>query len=144
MMPSSAKPQCRIFLRTIAVVIALLTVLAALVAAALAPYYLSAHAAQTSLLALTALVTFAAVVWLGMRFCAGLWRTSNPIRFATLTSGALTVVSIGALCVLVVRPTPLHFTEVKPAEGAVVRFCRQASDTAHDSSTAAEYFGFKS
>ena len=116
-MPTIANSRL-IVARTIAVIIALVAILVALIAGILAPYYLSVHIVQTSLLALAALVTFAAVAWLGMRLCAALWRTKNPRRFATLTSSALTFGFFGALYLLVLRPTPLHFTEVKPSVGA--------------------------
>ena len=69
---SSAKPPRRILLRTIAVIIALLAVVAALIAGVLAPYYVSTHIAQTLLLTLAALVTFAVIAWLGMRLSAAL------------------------------------------------------------------------
>ena len=117
-MPPLGKSSSRIVVRTIAGIVAILAALAAAVAGILAPYLLSAHVAKTSVLALLAVVTFGAIAWLGMRFCAGLWRTISPARFATLTSGALTVVFIAVLYLLVLRSTPLHFTEVKPAEGA--------------------------
>lgn len=77
-MPSSAKPSRRILLRTVAVIIVLLAILAAFVAAVLAPYYLSVHIAQTSLLTLAALVTFGLIAWLGMHLGARATRTSYP------------------------------------------------------------------
>ena len=117
-MPPLGKSSSRIVVRTIAGIVAILAAFAAAVAGILAPYLLAAHVAKTSVLALLAVVTFGAIAWLGMRFCAGLWRTISPARFATLTSGALTVVFIAVLYLLVLRSTPLHFTEVKPAEGA--------------------------
>src|ERR1700722_4705055 len=117
-MMSSAKPPRRILLRTIAVIIALLAVVAALIAGVLAPYYLSTHIAQTSLLTLTALVTFAIIVWLGMRLSAALWRTNRPARLAAMTSGVLTAAFLSALYLLILRPTPPRYTDVIPADHA--------------------------
>lgn len=76
---------------------------------------MSVHIAQTSLLVLLALVTFAAVAWLGMRLCTALWRSLRPARFASVSAGALTVGFFVALYLLVLRPTPLHYSEVIPA-----------------------------
>jgi len=117
-MLSSAKPPRRILLRTIAVIIALLAVVAALIAGVLAPYYLSTDIAQTSLLTLTALVTFAVIAWLGLRLCAALWRTNRPARLAAMTSGVLTVAFLIALYLLILRPTPPRYTDVIPADHA--------------------------
>jgi pimeloyl-ACP methyl ester carboxylesterase len=97
--------------RTSAVIIALLTVLAALVAGILAPYYLSVHVVQTTLLVLLALVTFAAIAWLGMRLCATLWRTNSPARFASILCGLLTVAFFITLYSLVLRPRPFQYTQ---------------------------------
>ena len=118
MTPSSMRSRRRILLRITAVIVGLLTLAAALAAGILAPYCFSVRVATVSLLTLIAIASFGAIAWLGMRLCAALWRTQNPARFATLTSSALTFVFVGALYLLVLRPTPLHFTEVKPAEGA--------------------------
>jgi hypothetical protein len=56
---SANSPRC-ILLRTVALIIAPVTVFAALLAGVLAPYHLSVHIAQISLLALLAIGTFAA------------------------------------------------------------------------------------
>lgn len=118
MMPRSAKQPRRILLRTIAVVIALVAIVAALIVGILAPYYLSVHVAQTSLLTLTAIVTFAVITWIGLRLSAALWRTNRAARFATMTSGALSLVFFIALYVIVLRPLPLRYTDVIPADNA--------------------------
>jgi pimeloyl-ACP methyl ester carboxylesterase len=116
MTPSSAKPSRRILLRTVSVVVGLVAVLVALVAGTLAPYYFSAHVAQTSLLALTAIAAYGVVAWLGMRLGAALWRTNNPARFATASATALTVVFVVALYIIILRPLPLRYTDVVAAE----------------------------
>jgi hypothetical protein len=118
MMPSSAKPSRRILLRTVAVIMVLLAILAAFAAAVLAPYYLSAHIAQTSLLTLAALVTFGLIAWLGMHLGAVLWRTNRPARLAAMTSGVLTLVFFIALYLLVLRPVPPRYTDVIPGDNA--------------------------
>ncbi len=117
-MTHSSMPKRRTLRRIIAVIVGLLTLAAALIAGILAPYFLPVRVATVYLLTLLALVSFGAIAWLGMILCAALWRTKNPARLATLTSSALTLGFFGALYLLVLRPTPLHFTEVKPAEGA--------------------------
>jgi hypothetical protein len=118
MMLSSVKPPRRILLRTIAVIIALAAVVAALIAGILAPYYLSIHIAQTSLLTLIALVAFGVIAWLGMRLGAALWRTNKPARLAAMTSGVLTLVFLIALYFLILRPAPPRHTDVIPADNA--------------------------
>jgi pimeloyl-ACP methyl ester carboxylesterase len=118
MTPSSTQPARRVLLRITGFIVAFLTLAAALIAGILAPYYLSARFSTISLLTILAIAAFGVVAWLGTRVCAALWRTKHPARLATLTSGALTFGFFGALYLLVLRPTPLHFTEVKPAQGA--------------------------
>jgi pimeloyl-ACP methyl ester carboxylesterase len=118
MMPSSAKPSRRILRRTVAVIIVLLAILSAFVAAVLAPYYLSVHIAQTSLLTLAALVTFGLIAWLGMHLGAALWRTNRLARLAAMTSGVLTLVFFIALYLLILRPVPPRYTDVIPADNA--------------------------
>jgi pimeloyl-ACP methyl ester carboxylesterase len=108
----------RILLRITAVVAAILAISMALVAGILAPYYFSVHVAQVSLLTLTAVVSFGAIVWLGMRLCAALWRSLRPARFASMSAGALTVVFLIALYFLILRPQPLRYTDVIPAENS--------------------------
>jgi pimeloyl-ACP methyl ester carboxylesterase len=107
----------RVLLRISAVIIALLTILAALLAGILAPYYLSVRVAQTSLLTLLAIVTFAAIAWLGMRLCATLWRTNSPALFASISCGLLTVAFFVTLYSLVLRPMPLHYAETILPDG---------------------------
>lgn len=107
----------RIVVRVLAALIALVAMVAALIAAILAPYYLSIYVAQTALLVLSGIATFAAVAWLGMRLCAALWRSHGPVRFASMSSGVLTGAFSVALYLLVLRPNPLHFTEVIPVAG---------------------------
>jgi pimeloyl-ACP methyl ester carboxylesterase len=117
-MPSSAKPQRRIWLRIMAGVIALVAIVAALIAGILAPYYLSVYVAQTSLLTLAALVSFGVIAWLGVRLVAGLWHTTRPARHAAMTSGILTLIFLSALYFLILRPTPPHYTDAIPADNA--------------------------
>jgi hypothetical protein len=92
MMAVSAKPSRRILLRTVPVIIAAVAVIAALIAGILAPYYLSVHVVNTSLLTLLAVMAFGIIVWLGMCLCAALWRSVRPARFAAVCASALTVV----------------------------------------------------
>ena len=115
---SSMPSRRRTWLRVIGVSVGLLTLVAALIAGTLAPYYLSVRVATISLLTLLAIMTFAVIAWLGMTLCAVLWQMKNPARLATVAAGILTFCFVGALYLLVVRPTPLHLSEVRPAEGA--------------------------
>lgn len=116
MVPPSSNPPRRILLRATAVIIMFVAVVAALVAAALAPYYLSAHVPQTPLLALTALVSFGVIAWLGMRISAALWRTDKAARFASISASALTLLFFIALYFMILRPIPLRYTDAIPAE----------------------------
>jgi pimeloyl-ACP methyl ester carboxylesterase len=111
-------PPRRVVACIIAVITALVAVIAALAAGLLAPYYLSAHIAQTSFLTLTALLTFGVIAWLGMRLGAALWRMNNPARLAAMTSGVLTLVFLIALYFLILRPSPPRYTDVIPADNA--------------------------
>lgn len=108
----------RIWARITAVVIAPVAMLAALIAGVLLPYYLSVDLAQTWLLVLFGVLSFAAIAWLGMRLCAALWRAGNPTRLASVSAGLLTGAFLIALYFSVLRPVPLHMTEAIPAEGA--------------------------
>lgn len=108
----------RIGARTFAIVVAPVAMVFALVAGVLAPYFLSVVVARTALLVLCGALSFAASAWLGMRLCAALWRTKSPARFASITAGVFTGAFLVALYAFVLRPVPLHFTDVVAAEGA--------------------------
>lgn len=114
------KSPHRMLSRTKAIVIALFTLVAALVAGILAPYYLAIVVAQTALLSLVAILSFAIVAWLGLRASAVFWRARNPSRFSVVTSVVLAAVFFAMLYVSILRSHPLRYAEVLPAENAHV------------------------
>jgi pimeloyl-ACP methyl ester carboxylesterase len=105
-------------IRVGALVAALLAVSSAVLAAILAPYYLSPWVSRTWLLAAVSIAIFALIAWLGIRFVAGLWRTNKPSRFATISATVLTGMFFVALYLTILRPLPLRYTDVVPAENA--------------------------
>jgi pimeloyl-ACP methyl ester carboxylesterase len=115
---SSTQPSRPILRRIISVIVGVLTPLAALVAGIFAPYYLSVHIPETSLLTLASILVFAAIAWLGLRLGAALWRHKKPARVAAMGAGALSAIFLIALYLLILRPAPPRYTEVIPAENA--------------------------
>jgi pimeloyl-ACP methyl ester carboxylesterase len=118
MIDTSPKSPRRVLLRIAAVVIALLALLAALTAAIFSPYYAAVYISKTSFLVLIALVTFAAVAWLGVRLSAALWKADKAARLASISTGVLTLGLFVALYWVILRPLPLRYTNVVPAQNA--------------------------
>lgn len=102
--------------RGIAVVVFAATVVAALCAAGLVPYFLAARLTSIAFLAACSILSFAVIAWLGTRICSMVWRTLRPARFATISSGLLTTLFVVALYLLILRPTPLQLAETRPFE----------------------------
>lgn len=90
--------------RAFVVILLLLVLAAALCAAGLLPYLLSAWSASISLLVLTAISAFVLVTWGGSWLGALVWRAGQRTRFANMFSAALTAVFVIALYFAVLRP----------------------------------------
>jgi len=98
--------------RVAAVLIFLLAVGAAVGASLLTPYFLAALTANILLLTISAVASFALFTGVGTKlalFCLGTGR-----RLTATLSGLLTLIFLGWLYVLVLRPSASHFAEVVP------------------------------
>jgi len=90
----------------------LLAVGAAVGASLLTPYFLAALTANILLLTISAVASFALFTGVGTKlalFCLGTGR-----RLTATLSGLLTLIFLGWLYVLVLRPSASHFAEVVP------------------------------
>ncbi len=99
--------------RVAAVLIFLLAVGAAVGASLLTPYFLAALTANILLLTISAVASFALFTGVGTKlalFCLGTGRR----RLTATLSGLLTLIFLGWLYVLVLRPSASHFAEVVP------------------------------
>ena len=96
-----------------AVLIFLAAISAALAAGLLTPYFLAAATANIPLLTISAVISFALLTCLGTKLallCCE--KNSKSITFAI--SGLLTVIFLGCLYILVLRPSGSHFAEAIP------------------------------
>lgn len=91
--------------RAFAVILLLLVLAAALCAAGLLPYFLSAWSSSIPLLALTAICAFVLVTWGGGWLGALVWHAENRKKLANIFSAALTAAFVLALYFAVLRPT---------------------------------------
>jgi len=99
--------------RLAAVLIFLVAVCVGLAAGLLTPYFLAARTANILLLTISAVVSFALLTCIGMRLALLCWG-DNTKRFTLAISGLLTVVFLGCLFFLVLRPSGSHFAEPLP------------------------------
>jgi proline iminopeptidase len=96
--------------RLAAVLIFLLAVAVAVAAGLLAPYFLAARTANILLLTFIAVASFALLTFAGTKLALSCWGTDRRRLTATLT-GLLTVIFLGCLYILVLRPSGSHFAE---------------------------------
>lgn len=92
------------------------TVVAALVAALLAPYVLAAQSANITVLTLSSVASFALVAWIGLSGVALAWGSSAVRRPATMLSGVLSAVFLGGLYLTVLRSSASRIPAVTPYE----------------------------
>ena len=102
--------------RGLAVIICAVAAVAALAAAGLLPYYLAASTSRVGALALSSVLVFAAVAWLGAWLAALLWRAQKGSKFAAAFSGVLTASFAIALYLTILRPSHLHMTDIAAPE----------------------------
>ena len=99
--------------RVAAVLIFLVTTIAALAAGLITPYLFAARTANISLLTISALVSFALLTCVGTKFALHCWGDDKKgLTFAI--SALLTVIFLGCLYILVLRPSGSHFAEAIP------------------------------
>jgi proline iminopeptidase len=96
-----------------AVLIFLLAVAVAVAAGLLAPYFLAARTANILLLTFIAVASFALLTFAGTKLALSCWGTDRRRLTATLT-GLLTVIFLGWLYIVVLRPSGSHFAEAIP------------------------------
>jgi proline iminopeptidase len=99
--------------RLAAVLIFLLAVAVAVAAGLLAPYFLAARTANILLLTFIAVASFALLTFAGTKLALSCWGTDRRRLTATLT-GLLTVIFLGWLYIVVLRPSGSHFAEAIP------------------------------
>lgn len=99
--------------RVAAVLMFLVSIAVALAVSGLTPYFLAARTANIPLLALSAIACFTLLTWIGARLGLYCWGSTRT-RFAATMSGLLTVIFLGWLYVMVLRPSGSHFPEVIP------------------------------
>lgn len=99
--------------RVAAVLIFLVTIIAALAAGLLTPYFLAARTANIPLLTISAVVSFALLACVGTKLGLLCWRDDKK-RLPFAISGLLTVIFLGCLYILVLRPSGSHFAEAIP------------------------------
>ena len=99
--------------RVAAVLIFLVAIATALAAGLLAPYFLAAYRANILLLAVSAVASFAFLIWAGIKLGLSCWGAERK-RLATVMSGLLTVIFLGWLYVAILRPSGSNFAEVVP------------------------------
>jgi pimeloyl-ACP methyl ester carboxylesterase len=91
--------------RTIAAILLVLAIAAALCSGLLVPYFLATWLANIPLLVVIAIVSCFLVVWAGARMCARIWGAKRGASFATWMAGVLTLVSAVSLYWLILKPT---------------------------------------
>jgi len=100
--------------RVAAVLIFLITIVAALALGLLTPYFFAAQTANILLLTISALVSFAVLTWAGTKLALFCWGTGRRRLTASTLSVLLTIIFIGWLYVGVLRPSASHFSEAVP------------------------------
>jgi proline iminopeptidase len=91
--------------RTIAGILLIVAIVAALCAALWLPYFLARWWASIPLLAFVSVASYFLILWVGARFCARLWGARADARFATQATGVLTLVFAISLYWLILKPT---------------------------------------
>jgi pimeloyl-ACP methyl ester carboxylesterase len=91
--------------RTMAGILLIVAVAAALCAAILLPYFLAKWFATIPLLVFISIVSCFFIVWVGARVCSRLWGAGGGARFATQVAGVLTLVFAASLFWLILKPT---------------------------------------
>ncbi len=99
--------------RVAAVLIFLVTIIAALAAGLITPYLLAARTANIPLLTISAVVSFALLTCLGTKLSLLCWEDDKK-RLTFAIGGLLTVIFLGCLYILVLRPSGSHFAEAIP------------------------------
>lgn len=106
--------QFLFWVRRVATVLAfLVTLTAALVAGLFTPYFLAVRTANIPLLTISAVVSFALLTCAGTKLALLCWGGDKK-RPTLAISGLLTVIFLGCLYVLVLRPSGSHFAEAIP------------------------------
>jgi pimeloyl-ACP methyl ester carboxylesterase len=90
----------------IGVIILLVGVVIAVVAGILFAYFLAGWASSIPILAASAVITVAAVIWTSAWTTARVWQLQGRLRFTTIATAVLAASFTFALYVLVLRPTP--------------------------------------
>jgi len=101
--------------RSVATLVLLIALIAALCATGLLPYFLAAYSSNITLLAFSAVLVFAFITWGGGWLGAMIWHANRRARFACAFSGLLTATFVIALYVTVLRPSPTTLAEVGPS-----------------------------
>ena len=108
------RPRFWLWVRHVAaVLIFIVAVGAALAAGLLTPYFLAARTANIPLLTISAIVSFGLLTWAGIKLALSCWGTDRK-SLAAIMSGLLTIIFLGWLYLVVLRPSSSHFAEVDP------------------------------
>lgn len=96
-----------------AVLVFLMTIVAAFAAGLLTPYFLASRTTNILLLTLSAVISFALLTWAGTKLGLICWGTRRR-RLAVTISGLLTVAFLGWLYIVILRPSGSHLAGVVP------------------------------
>jgi len=108
------RPRFLLWVRHVAaVLIFIVAVGAALAVGLLTPYFLAARTANIPLLTISAITSFGLLTWAGIKLALSCWGTDRK-SLAAIMSGLLTIIFLGWLYIVVLRPSGSHFAEVVP------------------------------
>lgn len=99
--------------RVAAVLIFVIAMCAALAGGLLAPYFVAVRTANIPLLTISAVVSFALLIWFGTKRALLCWGGDKK-RFTLAISGLLSVMFFGCLYILVLRPSGSDFAKAIP------------------------------
>ncbi len=100
--------------RVIAILVMLTAIAVALLMGLLTPYLLAARSASIPYLTMSSALSFALVVWLGMKVALLIWAEPRWERSAAVLVGSFSIIYLGALYFIILRPSGPHFPAVIP------------------------------